>query len=244
MSKLSAVKQRVKKTLNAMGLEVHRFNPSVSSRARLIAALRTFDIDMVIDIGANEGQFAREIRSGGYSGAIVSIEPMAIAYERLTQNSRGDPAWQVHPRCAVGAETGEIELNIAGNSVSSSVLPMLVSHSDAAPESVYQGKEKVPLSTLDLIVPKYIEQTNALFLKIDTQGYEWEVLNGAKSILPRVRSILMEVSLVSLYQGQRLWRESIDRLEAEGFVLWALEPVFVDATNGRTLQMDALFLRK
>jgi FkbM family methyltransferase len=240
---LNSVKQGIKQALNAVGIEVHRFQPETSPLARLMAALRTFDIDMVIDIGANEGQFAREIRAGGYSGRIVSIEPMAAAYGRLTQLSEGDSAWQVHPRCAVGADAGEIELNIAGNSVSSSVLPMLSAHSDAAPESVYKGKETVPLSTLDLIVPKYIEQTNALFLKIDTQGYEWQVLDGAKSILPKVRGILMEVSLVPLYEGQYLWQKSIHRLQSEGFVLWALEPVFVDSTNGRTLQMDALFFR-
>ena len=240
---LNSVKQGIKQALNAVGIEVHRFQPATSPLARLMAAFRAFDIDMVIDVGANEGQFAREIRAGGYSGGIVSIEPMASAHERLTQYSQGDSAWRVHPRCAVGADAGEIELNIAGNSVSSSVLSMLSAHSDAAPESVYKGKETVPLSTLDLIVPKYIAQTNALFLKIDTQGYEWQVLDGAKSILPKVRGILMEVSLVPLYEGQYLWQKSIDRLQAEGFVLWALEPVFVDSTNGRTLQMDALFFR-
>lgn len=243
MSKFISIKQSVKKTLNAMGIEAHRFNPAASKLARLMTALRTFNIDMVFDIGANEGQFAREIRTGGYSGQIVSVEPMASAHARLTQVSQGDAGWHVHPRCAVGDKTGVIELNIAGNSVSSSVLPMLASHSKAAPESVYQGKETVPLTTLDLIVPKYIGQTNAPLLKIDTQGYEWQVLDGAKEILPKFRGILMEVSLIPLYEGQRLWRESMERLEAEGFVLWALEPVFNDLSNGRTLQMDALFFR-
>ena len=136
-----------------------------------------------------------------------------------------------------------IELNIAGNSVSSSVLPMLASHSNAAPESAYQGKETVPLTTLDLILPKYLEQSSATLLKIDTQGYEWQVLLGAKEMIPKVRGVLMEVSLIPLYDGQHLWQESISQLEAEGFVLWALEPVFIDHSNGRTLQMDALFFR-
>ena len=243
MSKLSSIKQNVKTALNAMGIEAHRFNPAASKLARLMAALRTFNIDMVFDIGANEGQFGQELRAGGYSGQIVSVEPMGAAHARLTQVSHGDAGWHVHPRCAVGDKTGVIELNIAGNSVSSSVLPMLAAHSKAAPESAYQGKETVPLTTLDLIVPKYIGQASAPFLKIDTQGYEWQVLDGAMKILPKVRGILMEVSLIPLYEGQHLWQESIARLEAEGFVLWALEPVFVDHSNGRTLQMDALFFR-
>lgn len=243
MSQFISIKQSIKTTLNAIGIEAHRFNPASSKLARLMAALHAFNIDMVFDIGANEGQFGQELRAGGYSGQIVSVEPMASAHARLSQVSQGSVGWHVHPRCAVGDKTGVIDLNIAGNSVSSSVLPMLVAHSKAAPESVYQGKESVPLATLDLIVPKYIGQASASLLKIDTQGYEWQVLDGAKAILPAVRGILMEVSLISLYEGQHLWRESIERLESEGFTLWALEPVFVDSANGRTLQMDALFFR-
>ncbi|NQW93660.1 MAG: FkbM family methyltransferase [Polaromonas sp.] len=243
MSKFISIKQSVKTALNAMGIEAHRFNPAASKLARLMAALRTFNIDLVFDVGANDGQFGQELRAGGYSGQIVSVEPMVSAHARLSQVSQGDVGWHVHPRCAVGDKTGVIELNIAGNSVSSSVLPMLASHSKAAPESAYQGKETVPLTTLDLIVPKYLGQASASLIKIDTQGYEWQVLDGAREIIPRVRGILMEVSLIPLYEGQRLWQESIARLEAEGFVLWALEPVFVDSANGRTLQMDALLLR-
>lgn len=243
MTRMNLLKHSVKKALNALGIEAHRYNPKSSSQARLIASLRAFDIDLVIDVGANEGQFARGLRAGGYSGQIVSIEPMSAAHRRLTRAGKGDAAWHVHSRCALGASAGEIELNIAGNSVSSSVLPMLATHCRAAPDSAYQGKESVPLTTLDLIAPSYFECAQAPFLKIDTQGYEWEVLDGAKGILPSVCGIQMELSLMPLYEGQHLWRESIARLEAEGFFLWALEPVFVDPSNGRTLQMDALFFR-
>ena len=243
MSISTTIKNSLKKALNAAGIEAHRFSPSSSKLARLMASLRTFNIDLVIDVGANDGQFSLELRAGGYSGQIVSVEPMTSAHERLSDLSQGDSAWHVHPRCAVGDKTDVIELNIAGNSVSSSVLPMLASHSNAAPESAYRGKETVPLTTLDLILPKYLGQSNAPLLKIDTQGYEWQVLLGAKEMIPKVRGVLMEVSLIPLYDGQHLWQESISQLEAEGFVLWALEPVFIDHSNGRTLQMDALFFR-
>ena len=243
MNVFSSIKRSAKKALYAVGIEAHRFRPESSPLAQLIAGFRHFDIDLVLDVGANEGQFALEIRTGGYSERIVSIEPMASAHMRLLQASEGDLDWQVHPRCAVGASTGKIDLNIAGNSVSSSVLPMLAAHSDAAPESAYQGRETVPLTTLDLIGSKYSDQAKAPFLKIDTQGYEWQVLDGAKAILPKVRGILMEISFIPLYEGQHLWRESIERLETEGFVLWGLQPVFADPAGGRTLQMDALFFR-
>ena len=243
MSFGSAVKNKIKKSLNAAGIEVHRFSPQASPLARMTKGFRNFDIDLVIDIGANEGQFAQEIRAGGYAGRIISVEPMLAAHERLMRESQSDGNWHVHPRCAVGCEVGEIQLNIAGNSVSSSVLPMLAAHSNAAPESIYLGKETVPLTTLDLILPNYLEQARAPFLKIDTQGYEWQVLDGANAVLPKVRGIMMEISFLPLYEGQLLWRECVDRIQADGFTLWALEPVFVDPANGRTLQMDALFFR-
>lgn len=240
---LSAAKQSIKQVLHAMGIEAHRFNPATSPLARLMAALRTFDIDLVIDIGANNGQFAKELRAGGYSGRIVSFEPLTTAHRRLLQASKNDSAWQVHSRCALGDHLGEIELNISGNSVSSSILPMLTAHSNAAPASTYLGSETAPLTTVDNAVLPYFEGAKAPFLKIDTQGYEWYVLDGALATLPKVRGIQVELSLVPLYEGQRLWRECIERLEAAGFVLWALQPVFIDPANGRTLQWDGLFFR-
>jgi FkbM family methyltransferase len=240
---LSSVKQGVKQLLHAAGIEAHRFHPDISPLARLMAALRHFNIDLVIDIGANEGQFAKEIRAGGYSGRIVSFEPLSAAHGRLLQESNSDSAWQVHPRCALGDRSGEIELNISGNSVSSSILPMLTSHSSAAPESAYLGHEATPLITLDAVASPYLEGAQAPFLKIDTQGYEWYVLDGAIATLPKARGIQVELSLIPLYEGQHLWRDVVDRLEAEGFTLWAFKPVFSDPVSGRTLQVDGIFSR-
>ena len=152
---MRSVKQGMKQLLNAVGIEAHRFHPDTSQLARLMVALHHFNIDLVLGIGANEGQFAKELRAGGYSGRIVSFEPLSAAYGRLLQESNHDSAWHVHQRCALGDRPGEIELNISGNSVSSSILPMLTSHSSAAPESAYLGHELVPLITLDSIAPPY-----------------------------------------------------------------------------------------
>ena len=240
---MSSIKQSIRQALHAMGIEAHRFNPNTSPLARLMAALRTFGIDLVIDIGANDGRFAKELRAGGYSGRIVSFEPQTDAHRRLLLESKTDSAWHVHSGCALGDRFGDIELNISGNSVSSSILPMLAAHSAASPESSYLGRETAPLTTLDSVAPPYLEGAHAPFLKIDTQGYEWYVLDGALATLPKVRGILMELSLIPLYEGQRLWRESIERLEAEGFLLWRLQPAFDDPVNGRTLQWDGLFFR-
>lgn len=210
---------------------------------QIVSLLQKKKIDLVLDIGANTGQFASDIRRCGYAGRIVSFEPLSQAHSELLKASEKDTKWDVYTRCALGDHAGEVEINVAGNSQSSSILPMLDAHRDAAPESAYQGKERVPLKTLDSVVGPYLMDAKAAFLKIDTQGFEWQVLDGARDILPQIKGILIELSLVPLYEGQHLWREMISRLEAAGFTLWAFTPVFSDTATGRLLQVDGMFFR-
>jgi FkbM family methyltransferase len=205
--------------------------------------MQKFKIDLVLDVGANRGQFASELRYWGYTGNIVSFEPLTSAHGELSLASADDPKWDAYPQCALGDHIGEVEINIAGNSESSSILPMLESHRSAAPESAYQGKEIVPINTLDTVAEQYLKDARAPFLKIDTQGFEWQILDGARDTLPHIKGILVELSLTPLYEGQHLWREVIDRLEAEGFALWAFTPVFSDKASGRSLQVDGIFYR-
>ena len=145
--------------------------------------------------------------------------------------------------CALGDYYDEVGINIAGNSDSSSILSMLDSHISAAPGSAYQGKEIAPIKTLDAVAAQYLKNAQAAFLKIDTQGFEWHVLDVARDTLPHIKGILVELSLVPLYEGQHLWKEVIGRFEAEGFTLWAFKPVFSDQASGRTLQVDGVFYR-
>jgi len=239
-----ALKDLVRQIFRKLGLVVHRYVPPVPPPPlQIISSLRKFKIDLILDVGANTGQFASEIRQGGYAGRIVSFEPLTQAHAELQQSSEGDPLWDVYPRCALGDHDGEVEINIAGNSESSSILPMLETHRSAAPESAYQGKEIVPIKTLDAVAGQYLKDARAAFLKIDTQGFEWQVLDGAREVLPRIQGVLVELSLVPLYGGQHLWRDVIDRLEAEGFTLWTFQPTFSNQSTGQTLQIDGVFYR-
>ena len=232
-----------KSIVRKLGFEIVRYSPMSSSTRQIVASLREFKIDLVLDVGANSGQFAREIRGAGYPGNIVSFEPLAEAHSELLRASANDGKWDVSPRCALGDHDGTVEINIAGNSVSSSVLPMLDSHVAAAPGSEYVGKESVPLMRLDTVATKLSAGFNNPFLKIDTQGFEWAVLDGAGDLLSDMRGVLLELSLIPLYEDQHLWREIIDRMESHGFALWALQPEFIEAENGRTLQANGVFYR-
>lgn len=234
----------VKGLARACGVELRRFAPASSFVAQQKAMLAAHQIDLVFDVGANVGQFGVELRRQiGFKGRIVSFEPTLAAHERLCMAAQGDALWDVAPRAAIGAVEGSIAINIASNSLSSSVLPMLQAHQQAAPESRYSHSEVVPLMPLDSLAPRYLEGSARALLKIDTQGFEWQVLQGASETLKRVVGVQLELSLIPLYEGQKLMDELVDELSARGFDLWAISPVFADPKSGRLLQVDAAFFR-
>ena len=161
----------------------------------------------------------------------------------LLKNIAKDDLWIAHDRCAIGSYDGMIIINVAGNSVSSSILPMMQSHIDAAPNSNFFAHEEVSIFKLDSIANNYIQSNQKIFLKIDTQGYEWNVLDGASESFDKVQGVLLELSFIYLYEGQHLWLDMVNRMESLGFKLWTLIPGFSDLKTGRTLQADAIFVR-
>jgi FkbM family methyltransferase len=226
------------------GLNITRYEPFTDFFSQLDLIFKIAEINLIFDIGANRGQFVEGISNAGYCGKIVCFEPLSSVRKDLENLSNRLPNLFLHPQCAVGDSEGLIEFNIAGNSVSSSVLPMLEIHSHLANKSAYTNCETVRLIRLDSVLENYLKYESNLFIKIDTQGYELQVLRGAKVALNQARGVLCELSFVSLYEGQAPWRDIVDLLENEGFVLMALYRGFVDPRNGRYLQMDGIFLRK
>jgi FkbM family methyltransferase len=233
----------IKSAALALGVELRRHDVAYSEHARFFQLLRTKQIDLVLDVGANGGEYGEWLRAGGYRGAILSFEPLAAAYAQLERAAAAHPPWQLAPRAAVGAADGTIEINVAGNSVSSSILPMERKHLDAAPESRFVAVEKVPLMRLDGFSHPSLDAGRAILLKIDTQGYEMPVLEGAERLLERVTGVQIELSLTPLYAGQALYRTVLDWLAARGFGLWGVMPGFVDRESGRLLQLDGLLFR-
>lgn len=240
----SKIKEIIQKLFNVFGLQLNKLNVINNSAYQTVQALKANNINVVFDIGANIGQFSCELRTYGYKGKIISFEPLPQAYATLCKQALKDSNWVVHQRCAVGAEAGQIEINVAGNSVSSSVLPMLKKHEQSAPQSKYTHKEMVPLITLDEVFDSYCDLSDNVFLKIDTQGYEWAVLAGAKKALSKSKGVLLELSLVPLYEGQKLWRDLVDYLMLSEHHLYAIQTGFTDQVTGETLQVDGLFFTK
>jgi FkbM family methyltransferase len=234
----------MKKLFNLFGLHICKLNVTSSAIYQIVKALETHNINVVFDIGANTGQFASGLRDYGYTGKIISFEPLSQAHKLLVKNASKDINWFVHQQVAVGAEVADcISINVAGNSVSSSILPMLETHINAAPESQYIHTEQVPIITLDSILDIYTNLSDNFFIKIDTQGYEWAVLDGAPQALKQSKGILMELSLVPLYEGQRLWLDCIERLKNINLQVYSLQSGFTELRTGKTLQVDGLFFK-
>ena len=195
-----------------------------------------------LDVGAHDGEFGVSLRHGGFAGTVVSFEPIEHHFRRLQSHAAADGDWRC-VRAAIGEQEGSVEINVSGNDgFSSSIREMTERHHQGEPSSAYVRKEEVDLLPLDDAVPADLRE-QGFFLKVDTQGFETEVLNGASRTLSQCRVVELELGFVELYAGQALFADLVERMRAEGLVLNDLEPGFRDAASGELLQVDALFAR-
>jgi FkbM family methyltransferase len=200
-------------------------------------------VDVVFDVGANAGFYARELRQAGYTGRIVSLEPLPGAYAELERSAADDPRWDVH-MVAAGEAEATAEINVTENSWSSSLLASNAAYDATAPGLGIVGVERVRVLPLDALSGEHVSTGDRVMLKLDVQGFELEVLRGATAMLEQVVLVEAELSLAELYGGQPLYREVIDHLDARGFDLVGLDPHYSDPRTGYLLQMDGLFARR
>jgi FkbM family methyltransferase len=199
-------------------------------------------IDTVLDVGAHAGEFGQSIRHAGYRGRIASFEPVSAHYKRLLQVADADDAWTCR-KVAVGESASTAEIYVSGNDgFSSSIREMAPAHEKADPESSYVDSEQIDVISLDEALAEMPGQTGPLMLKVDTQGFEEEVLSGAVDTLGRCRLVELELALVELYNGQALFGELVNQMHKRGFLLADVESGFRDPRTSQLLQVDGLFI--
>lgn len=237
------MEQRIDALAQRAGLVIRRrVPPSASLGGR---ALRDLGITLVLDVGANVGQYAQWVRETGFAGRIVSFEPLREEFAQLGRAAAEDPGWEVRNE-ALGDLDGEAEIHVSQDSVASSFLDL----SDYAKtdwpwrETNYVERQPVKIQRLDTLAPVLLRDDDRTLLKLDVQGYEMAALRGAEDTLDRVAAVQCELSLVELYEGQpRMW-ELLRHLDARGFRPIGLEPVVADPATGHQLQLDGLFVRR
>jgi FkbM family methyltransferase len=240
---LSSLRGKARSLARSLGVDLRRYNPSSSPAARRRHLVERAGVDVVVDAGAAEGDYAHELRVSGYHGQIVSFEPLGDSFERLSSRCRRDPLWDCH-RIALGAGEGEIDVHVARDRLTSSLLPASQELLHLFPGSEPERSETVRLARLDAVADELLGAGSRLFLKLDVQGYEDRVLAGAAGVLDRIHGVEIELSVRPLYDGQRLLPELLAGLDAAGFDCVGLDPVFTDPDSGFLIQVDALFARR
>ena len=195
----------------------------------------------MVDVGANVGQYAGELRSTGYDCKLLSLEPLPEAYCRLAARAAHDPLWETE-RLAVGDDEGELVLHVSDDDVYSSSLQLADRTRRANSRAAYVRDEIAPIKRLDDILAVRGLGTR-LAVKIDVQGYERQVLNGAGRTLQEACFLEIELTPQPLYEGQLLMCEALDRIESVGLTLALVENVFSDFETGVSLQFNGIFIR-
>lgn len=230
--------------LNRLGLVLmKKTNPRyyLGSRAKII---KLANIDLLLDVGANTGQYALEMRELGYKGKIISFEPMSKEFSCLRSLANLDCDWEVH-NFALGSNSSEQEINITENSVSSSLLhpsSLQLLHSK---NSRVVRKEKIKIGRLDsFLKEENLSRFKRIWLKIDVQGFEDEVILGAGESLKLVSYIQLELSFSELYKDQKTIIPMLELLDKLGFQLISFEPGFANQNIGGFLQVDGILIKK
>lgn len=211
--------------------------------ARRLKIVNNLGINLIFDIGANDGEYAKTMRQYGYKGKIVSFEPLNEAFQSLKNRSKDDENWSIN-NYALGNKNCKTFINISANSVSSSILDMTSSHLNNAPESEYNGREEIEVKTLNSIYNQFYTASDNLLVKIDTQGYEKFVLEGADELYDNIKVLQLEMALVTLYKEEFLFKEMLNYLDQVGFQLFSIETGFSDFKSGQLLQVDGIFVNK
>jgi FkbM family methyltransferase len=210
---------------------------------RLAGLLAEHRIDHVLDVGANIGQYAGKLRAAGYRGRITSFEPLSQAHAALVARAAADPAWTVALPLALASTKGRATMRVSNRSDMSSLRPMAPLTLAALPKSFEIGREEVQSERLDAVLDRFVGSADVLFLKIDAQGSEAEILEGAAGVLDRLAGVQVEMSLRPMYEGEATYLTLCRWLEERGF-----EPFWFTGGNfskrlGRQLQMDGIFFR-
>ncbi len=213
-------------------------------RAGLLEIFAALQINCVIDVGANQGQYGDFLRQIGYKGRIVSFEPASATFKSLAERSKNDDAWHVH-NLAVGAANQILDMNIMEHSEFNSLLPFnSYGNRQFAKEAGIPRTERVSVVQLDSMMDEIVAgiEDPRVYLKMDTQGYDLQVLDGASGILPLVLGLQSEIALRPIYAEMPDYLTSLAKLNALGFAVTSIVPVTRDEKM-RVIEFDCLMVR-
>jgi FkbM family methyltransferase len=216
----------------------------------VVSAMRRTAVSCALDVGAHCGEFGSSIRRAGYDGSVVSFEPNPDAARTLEAHASRDGRWSVHSY-ALGAGNADGQLFRPGTTQFASLRQTLPYGVERWGDQVaVHDVVRVPVRRLDdvfeSVLPPGIDASRpgSLLLKIDTQGSDLDVLAGARRTLGFVSVLVIELSVIPLYQGAPRFIEALRYVEDAGFVLAAAVPVTHDRVSGVPVELDGCFVRR
>jgi FkbM family methyltransferase len=221
------------------------------SRAESLLALHSVKlfkrlrINCVIDVGAHIGWYGSWLRNNAYSGFIVSFEPVTSNFRLLEQRCQHDSKWTAHA-LALGSRDEEREINVTNSSNFSSFFsPTDKSRAEFGDLSAIRSKESVTVRRLDGLFAAVMPLLDdpRIYLKLDTQGWDLEVLEGAAGCIERIDAVQSEVSIQAMYGGMPGIGESLQALRDLGFTLSGFFPVVLDSDLA-IIELDCVAVRK
>lgn len=238
---MEKIKLALLSLLKRFGLIVQLYSPKHSETLLLQWLIKKRGINKVFDVGANKGQFGKSLIDGGLKADIISFEPLQDAYQELKQKADKVPNWTTFNN-AVGSKSYETSINVSANSHSSSLLKVNENHLDAEQTAEIVAEQKVQVKPLNEMVEA--AGGDKILLKIDTQGFELEVLKGSEQLFDFIDVILVELSMVPLYEDSAAYSTIINYLEEKGYMLYQIFPEFVNPTSHQLLQANGVFVKK
>lgn len=200
-----------------------------------------FGFETILDIGANEGQFAKRARKLFPNAIIISFEPIPTVYEQLKENFKTDFQFKAI-NVGLGEKQEKIKFLLNEYSPSSSILKMN-HHTEHFDFAVKQNEIEIQLEQLDNFAQE-IDLSKPYLVKLDVQGYEDRVIRGGINIISGAQMIISEVSFTSLYEGQVLFDQIYTTLKALGFKYTGNYEQLYSPLNNEILQADAIFIKQ
>lgn len=225
-------------------IKKRKLNDTLEQHLRNLLSL--LEINCVIDVGANAGQYGRMLRRCGYSGRIVSFEPLAHAYAGLAAASTGDVDWQVH-NLALGREPCARIINrLASSDFSSFREPNSYAAERFGWRVQVAERREVRMATLASVWPeaaKGIDRPRA-FLKLDTQGFDLEVVAGAGAALDYVFGMQSEIATKPIYEDMPGYLTALTEFDRLGFEVTGLYPVSRCKESLTVIELDCVMRRR
>jgi FkbM family methyltransferase len=200
------------------GWEIRRTDPDRSLPEHLWYLFPHLGVTCVLDVGAGTGEYGEFLRRNGYTGDILSFEPVAESYQRLAERSAPDPRWRAYP-FALGGEATTAEINVTRDTRYTSFLRPTEHTLRTFPGSIVERTEPVEVRRLDAVWDDLLGHLNApvVFLKTTTQGRDLDVLRGAEQHLHLLTGLHAELTFHPLYDGAVALNDSLAALLAAGF---------------------------